>query len=70
MMKHIDVIALVLCFLLVATGWWYFWVSPRDEALLDIAECMNGDMSPESYDRCVQQWKQQNIMESHQGGTR
>ena len=53
MMKDWDVIAVIIGLLLVVAGWWYFWTSPRNEALMDIAECMSGDVTPSSYERCV-----------------
>ncbi len=68
MKKNLDVILLIIGFLIVALAWWYFWISPRDEALLDIAECMGSDMSHESYERCVHLWKDENIIET-QGGS-
>ena len=65
MKKNLDVILLILGFLLMSLSWWYFWISPRDEALLDIAECMGSDLSPESYEQCVHQWKNENIIRTY-----
>lgn len=52
-----DVVVFVGAGLLVGGAWWYFYVKPHDEFRELVGNCMieKGDMSPASYDDCVNQ---------------
>ena len=59
--KMRDIVIFVGAGLLVGVAWWHFYVKPHDEFRSIVAECMilKDDMSPSSYDECVNEMQPQ-----------
>ena len=55
MEKMRDVVIFIGAGLLVGVAWWHFYVKPHDEFRALVGDCMieKQDMSPSSYDDCV-----------------
>ncbi len=49
-----DFVGVVVGFTVVATAWYFAWVRPHDQFLMEVAVCMDGDMREEAYERCVE----------------
>ena len=50
-----NLIMLIFGTLIVAAGFYFFVIEPRDRAGMAIMQCMGGDRSYESYELCVAQ---------------
>lgn len=48
----IELAAMAMLFISVATVYWVFVLHPRDEALYSIMDCMGEDNSREAFDLC------------------
>ena len=52
--SNVDMIAMTMLFISLAALYYAYVISPRDEALYAISECMGKDNSRESYDACAE----------------
>jgi hypothetical protein len=53
MNTSMDYLKLIVGFVVVSGLYYNFYLQPRDERLLNIAECMGEDRSRQAYDECA-----------------